>query len=105
MTPPTKEAMEKARELTDKFFNHESSPKYFEDGDIPKWIGYLMESIATEFTNYQKRVEELEKLWTREAGQYQKQIEECRTKNLPHDCMLGHMTALRQCAKAIKSIL
>jgi hypothetical protein len=66
MTPQiSKEAMEKAKELTDKFFNHESSPKYFEDGDIPKWIGYLMESIALEFTNYQKRIDELEKLLVR----------------------------------------
>lgn len=69
----------------------------------------ILELVESQLTAANKSIEELERTilekisgWEKEANQYQKQIEECRLKNLPHECMLGQMTALRQCAKELK---
>ncbi len=50
-------------------------------------------------------IEKLQKLiikWQKEANQYQKQVEEARKVNTPHDQMLSMMTCLRACAKELE---
>jgi len=42
--------------------------------------------------------------WRRDADQYQRQVEEARSKNLPHDQMLSMMTCLRSCARDLENI-
>jgi hypothetical protein len=37
--------------------------------------------------------------WLADADQYQKQVDEARSKGLPHDQMLATMGTLRACAK------
>ena len=43
--------------------------------------------------------------WRRDADQYQRQVEESRAKNLPHDQMISMMTCLRLCARELESSL
>jgi len=40
--------------------------------------------------------------WKADADQYQKQVDEARAKNLPHDQMLSMMVCLRACAKEVE---
>ena len=48
-------------------------------------------------------IRELRDRWRRGADQYQRQVEEARSKNLPHDQMLSMMTCLRSCARDLES--
>jgi len=50
-----------------------------------------------------KQLTELAQRWRRDADQYQRQVEEARAKNLPHDQMLSMMTCLRLCARELES--
>ena len=50
-------------------------------------------------------IEKLIAQWRKEADQYQRQVDEARSKNLPHDQMLAAATFLRQCAKALEAEL
>jgi hypothetical protein len=43
--------------------------------------------------------------WRRDAEHYLKQIEEARSKNVPHTCMMGMASALRLCAKEMEQIV
>ena len=47
------------------------------------------------------RLFDLARRWSKDADQYQLQVEEARSKGLPHDQMLSMMTALRQCSKEL----
>lgn len=47
-------------------------------------------------------LERMVRHWKADADQYQKQVEEARAKNLPHDQMLSMMTCLRACAKEVE---
>lgn len=51
--------------------------------------------------NLQKLIER----WRSDADQYQRQVEEARSKGLPHDQMLSGATFLRQCAKDLEGVL
>lgn len=47
-------------------------------------------------------LERMVRRWKADADQYQKQVEEARAKNLPHDQMLSMMVCLRACAKEVE---
>lgn len=52
--------------------------------------------------------DELNKLlkrWKKDADDYQKQVEEARAKQLPHDCMLGTMSGIRACIHDLELLL
>jgi len=40
--------------------------------------------------------------WRKDADQYQTQVAEARTKNLPHNQMFSMMVCLRTCAKEVQ---
>lgn len=40
--------------------------------------------------------------WEKEASQYQRQVDEARSKGLPHDQMLSMATCLRACAAELR---
>lgn len=52
-----------------------------------------------------EKLEELIKIWRRDANQYQKQVEEARAKVLPYDQMLSGATFLRSCAKELEDAI
>ena len=47
---------------------------------------------------------ELADRWRRESNQYQKQVEECRSKGLPCEQMLSMMLCLRSCARDLDAV-
>jgi hypothetical protein len=62
MSEPSKEAMEKAREVIgDWNSGEESTEDQFPKNPDGPYFAHLERRLALEFTNYQKRIEELEK--------------------------------------------
>lgn len=50
-------------------------------------------------------LERLIRAWLRDAAQYQKQVDECREKRLPHAGMLSTAGTFRECAHDLKLAL
>lgn len=61
-----------------------------------------LEELITEAKKSVISLERIVKRWKADADQYQKQVEEARSKNLPHDQMLSMMACLRSCSKEIE---
>jgi len=53
--------------------------------------------------SYDDGLEKLIARWRKDAAQYQRQVEESRSKGLPHDMMFSAMTYLRQCADQLEA--
>lgn len=50
------------------------------------------------------KLQQLVKLWRKEADQYQVQVEEARRKGTEHQGMLGLHLMLRNCAKQVEAL-
>lgn len=61
-----------------------------------------MEKVNEDAQGTSDKILALIKRWRSDANQYQKQVDEARQKNLPHDQMLSAVTFLRGCAKELE---
>ena len=83
------------------------TPRTDANENVASWPGrWVYADFARDLEKDLMRVEQrntaLAETWDKAAAQYQKMVDEARSKDLPHQGMLAMATCLRGCAKELR---